>query len=170
MLIEGYPALINAGEGTVAAYVRPLLTLSPQAVRNAVDAYQTGQAMNQRIGWAPDATEFYLEAQRQHAVLSPRDKLTPTRPTPLGYRRTPDGRDLIIPVGEPIPDGWDHVVPGTTVDFGAGRVELGGLSRREADIVRSMGGMSPDGKNFATLSLAEKRAEIARYLPAQEAA
>lgn len=168
MLIEGYPSLINAGEGTVAAYVRPLMTLDPQAVRNAVDAYQTGVAANQRVGRAPDATEFYLEAQRQHALLTPRDKLRTSRPVPEGYKLTPDGRHLIVPPGKPIPEGWDRIVDGNTIDFGAGTIQLGGLTHREAQVIQTLGGMSPDGKNFALLSLDEKRAEIGRYLAAPE--
>lgn len=169
MFMEGYPSLINATEGNVAAYVRPLLTLSPEAVRKAIDRFTMGEVPGQRIGHPPNATELYIEAQKHHAILSSQAKRV-TREVPEGYRLTADGTHLIIPAGKPVPPGWDRVPMGTTVDHGHGMIHIGGLTRREAQVVDDMGGVSPDGKNFARMTLPEMRAEIARYLPAPVAA
>lgn len=167
--LSGYPSLVNAGEGTVDAYARPVVSLSLEAIGAAIQRFVHGDVPGQNTGFPPNATEFYLEAQRQEGVRQsslPASKREP----PDGYRLAGDGRSLIVPIGKPVPDGWDGVPDGTTVDYGRGSIQLGGLTRREAQVIDDLAGTTPDGKNFALLSLAEKRREIARYLPSPVAA
>ncbi len=46
------------------------------------------------------------------------------------------------------------------VDFGHGRIDLRGLKIEEQDAIMRQHGKTPDGRNYALLSLDEKRAAI----------
>jgi hypothetical protein len=53
------------------------------------------------------------------------------------------------------------------MDFGHGRVDMRGLKTEEQDEIIRLNGKTPDGRNFALLSLAEKRAALdPKALPA----
>jgi hypothetical protein len=53
------------------------------------------------------------------------------------------------------------------MDFGHGRIDMRGLTEPEQDRIIELGGKTPDGRNFALLSLAEKRAALdPKALPA----
>lgn len=169
--LSGYPSLMNAGETTVDAYVRPVMAYSLEAVARAIGRYSRGEVPGQNLSFPPTAVEFYAEATKHEQIAQRRDKAAADLPpAPPGCKRLPDGT-LIVPVGVEF-DGWDetYLPDGTTTDHGHGRIHLGGLTRREARVIDELGGMAPSGKSFALLSLSEKRAEIARYLPTPVAA
>lgn len=46
------------------------------------------------------------------------------------------------------------------IDFGHGRIDMRGLTEPEQDRIIELGGKTPDGRNFALLSLADKRAAL----------
>lgn len=53
------------------------------------------------------------------------------------------------------------------MDFGHGRVDMRGLTAPEQDAIIKLGGRTEDGRNFALMNLADKRAVLAgKSLPA----
>lgn len=166
MLLGGFNSQVT--QATVSAYVDAVIEAPVEAVRLAYKDYRDKQVPGHDYRFAPTAPDFGARVRMRQAILE-RQERPALPPAPKGMTRLPDG-SLSVPVG--IPFDWDGAVlpDGSTTNCGHGNIQLGGLTRREAEIVERMGGMTPTGKNFARLSLAEKRAEIARYLPAPVAA
>lgn len=166
MLLGGY-SQSQITQATVSAYTDAVATYPVNAVRAAYEDYRDKKVASHDYRFPPTAPNF-ADRVRMHATLTqPRDPVT--REVPEGCKLLPDGT-IVVPVG--VPFDWDNtLIPdGDVVDYGYGAVRLGGLTRREASVIDRLGGMTPDGKNFARLSIDEKRTEIARYLPAPVAA
>lgn len=84
-----------------------------------------------------------------------------TGPIPAGTTLVAGGTMLSIPAGHPmLKDSRLRLAHGTVMDYGRGKVQLGGLTRSEAEMVDRMKGVTLDGRSMVGMTVAEIRAAV----------
>lgn len=140
MLLGGFNSSVT--QATVSAYTDAVRAYSTEAVRAAYEDYRDQKVAGHDYRFPPTAPLFAGRARMHQNIFD---------------------RAAGVSDGIKLYNGM------LDMDFGNGRVDLRGLTAAEQDVIIANGGRL-NGKNAALLTLDQKRAEIARSLPAPVAA
>jgi hypothetical protein len=127
-LFDSWPTASPSAEN-VRAYVQAVDAFSLEAVRRSVGQFQRG-LVERNNAFVPAAPELAENCRQWEGALR-------TRADSLA--------------GPVLHNGL------LEVDYGAGKINLRGLTNAEQDLIMSLGGKAPDGRSMAGLSLDQIR-------------
>jgi hypothetical protein len=129
-LFDSYPSASPTAE-TVRAYVQAVAGLSAEAVARSVTQFTSGLVERPNRDFAPSAEAFAANVRDWQRAIDSRD-----------------GGGVTLHTGI------------LNMDFGAGSIDMRGLTEAEQDAVIAAKGRAPDGRSLAYMPLAEIKAAL----------
>lgn len=129
-LFDSYPSA-NPSADTIRAYCRSVESLSLEAVSRSVKQFGDGLVERPNRDFAPSAESFAANVREWQRAID---------------QRNGDGIELHNGLIE--------------IDFGAGRIDMRGLTTAEQDQIIAAKGRAPDGRSLAYMPLVEIRAAL----------
>lgn len=156
MLLEGFPSAARSGDGTINAYVNALVGLTEESTRRACNNFINGMVDGYDPAFAPSAAQLRIEAQRVQAELQRTRDREASMPRidnpPPGYRLTPDRRNIIVPPGVPMPDGYSTIGP-LRANFGNGEIDMSWMTpEQKRRVIASNGADIPQRESTALVA------------------
>ena len=132
-LFDAYPSSgQQVSASRIATYADAVATLSIEAVRRSVEQFVTGKVERENRDFVPSAEAFAANSRE--------------------WQRAIDQR-----AGQDEPELHNGLIE---MDFGAGRIDMRGLTNAEQDTIIAAKGRAPDGRSLAYMPLADIRAAL----------
>ncbi|MBP8309397.1 MAG: hypothetical protein KAY46_19135 [Burkholderiaceae bacterium] len=120
LLLDGYT--MPTSQSLVNAILRAADPFSDRVVAAVIGNFSDGLVPGKDNAYPPQAPEFAAECRRMQGVLESRD-MPKLRAVPDGMRTVGGGRFLVVPPGQPLPEGFRTIGP-VSVSFGGKNLDL----------------------------------------------